>query len=126
MKKIEEQIIKTFGAQFNNNYNMEITLSPHDKVEGYAQDIVIYRLDDKAIFRYEPKEKRFSFTLAGNNTPTTRSRLRALLGYFCNVLLLVKQGKLYLVDNDAKMKIDTNTWYLFKLRKEEENEQRII
>ena len=118
MKKIEEQIIKTFRTQFNNNYNTEITLSPHDIVEGYAQDIVIYRLDGRAIFRYEPKTQRFSFTLAGYNTSTTRSRLKALLGSLCKVQLYMKQGKIYLSDNGVKMGIADNTWYLFKLRKE--------
>ena len=118
MKKIEEQIIKTFKAQCNNNnYNTEITLSPHDRVEGYAHDIVIYRLDDRAIFRYESKEQRFSFTLAGYNTPDTRSRLKALLGSFCNVLFFQKQGKVYLSDNGIKIGIDVNTWYQFKLRR---------
>ena len=119
MKKIEEQICKSFERRCNDcDFSLEVVLSSRDRVEGYARDIVIYRIDDKAIFRYEPKEQRFSFTLAGYNTITTRSRLRALLGYFCKVQLYMKQGKVYLVDNGAKIEIDPNTWYLFKLRKE--------
>ena len=117
MKKIEEQIIKTFRtAQCNNDYNTEITLSPRDRVEGYARDIVIYRLDDRAIFRYEPKEQRFSFSLCSYNTPTTRSRLKALLGSFCNVRFFQKQGKVYLSDNGVKIGIDVDSLYQFKLR----------
>ena len=119
MKKIEAQICETFESVIQNPISEDFKLSSRDRVEGYARDIVIYRIDDKAILRYEPKEQRFSFTLAGYNTPTTRSRLRALLGYFCNVQLYMKQGKVYLVDNGAKMEIDPNTWYLFKLRKED-------
>lgn len=118
MEKIEEQIIKAFEARCNDYLTCEVVLSSRDSVEGYNNDIIIYRLDNNAIFRYEPKEKRFSFTLACYNTPTTRSRLRALLGYFCNVQLYMKQGKVYLVDNDAKIEIGINTWYEFKLRKE--------
>ena len=110
MKKIEEQIIKTFEKRCNDcAYSIQVFLTSRDIVEGYARDIVIYRLDDKPIFRYEPKKQRFSFSLEGYNTPTTRSRLRALLGYFCQAQLYMKQGKVFLeTRNGKKYKIDTN------------------
>ena len=118
MKKIEQKICKALAPSAVYKHDEEFKLSPYDRV---VRDRIFkssyYYLHDSCIFWYSQNRQQFGFSLRGYNTPTARSRLKALLGSFCNVLFFQKQGKVYLSDNGVKMGINDNTWYQFKLRR---------
>ena len=115
MKKIEEQIIKAFGPKVYL-HDKEFKLSSRDEVvHDRAFKSSYYWLHDNCIFWYSQNRQQFGFSLRGDNTVITRSRLRALLGYFCNAQLYMKNGILYFVTNGNKHEIDPNGIYAIGL-----------
>ena len=116
MKKIEQQICEAFNAAIHN-VGGGSKLSESDRVAHH----LIFKSDyyyhhDSCIFWYNHKQQRFGFSLRGYNTVTTRSRLRALLDYFCDSDLYMKQGKVYLEQDGKKHEVDANGIYFIERR----------
>ena len=102
MRKIEKEMLAAVCEHRNWNCGNTIVTCENNVVCVYLHGNLIYE-DDM-------DERRESFTLAGWNTPTTRSRLRALGADICQ-----KNGKIYASKGSRKheIEIDKNSWYNF-------------
>lgn len=112
MKKIEAQICESFDSVIHNPISEHLKLSTRDNIK-HGCLTTEYYLHNELVFWYIPALYQFRFSLRGYNTPTTRSRLRALLSYFCLAKqLYMKQGTVYLETFDGeKHELDLNGIY---------------
>ena len=75
MRQIEKQMLAAVKERRNwRSGNTEVTV----RTDIYGCNHIEVRLHDNLIFKQNDAEDSAEFTLAGWNTPTTRSRLRAL------------------------------------------------
>ena len=112
--KIEKQICGACDSAMHNHCD-GAKLSSRDEVVFHSVfKSVYYYLHGNCIFWYNQKQQQFGFSLRGYNTVTTRSRLRALLGYFFNSDLYMRKGKIYVSHENGVTEINPNDIYYLR------------
>lgn len=117
MRTIEKKIIETLDSMKNkvSPEKMEVVknLTVRDAVAIQGVNVV-YGLWNTVLFSYDTVNNCYSFRASsrGNCTdnpisPTTKTRLNALLCHYCNKTIRQKNYRLYL---DGK-EIETDKWY---------------
>ena len=105
MRTIEKNIINHLSAGAGSH-----SLSMRDLVEvSESGNIKRVYLWNHNIFSIE--YGRVIFSLCGWNTTTTKSRLNALLGHYCNAGITQKNYELFYCHNGVKTPIDSNKRY---------------
>lgn len=102
MRKIDEAMCEAVKEhRYWKSGNTEVNV----RVDMYGNEHIEVRLHDNLIWKYSEAEDMTEFTLAGWDTPTTRTRLRAL-----GVNLARVGGVTYY----GGVAIDRKTWYELK------------
>ena len=110
MRTVEEKIIETLNGCNGEGVK---NLSCRDCVVVYG-NMKNYYLWKSLIFWCNDAENVYYFSARGYNSQTTKSRLNAILGSFCNAGIYQKDCNWFLDWNGKKYPIDSNSIFMLK------------